>query len=78
MGDYDSMIPELKGEENLIAAAKHIVKALGSNKNLTVDARKILAELGTQLSTMTAVNETKDDGTSEIEDRLHSVEEKHS
>lgn len=76
MGDCESMIPELKGEENLIAAAKHIVKALGSNKNLTVDARKILAELGTQLSTMTALNETEDDGTSEIEDRLHAVEEK--
>lgn len=76
MGDYESMIPELKGEENLIAAAKHIVKALGSNKNLTVDARKILAELGTQLSTMTAVNETKDDETSEMEDQLHAVEEK--
>ncbi|XP_041002614.1 exocyst complex component EXO70E2-like [Juglans microcarpa x Juglans regia] len=76
MGDCE--IPELEGEEHLIAAVKHIVKALGSKKNLTDDARKILAQLGTQLSTMTTTtaNETKDDKISEIEDLLNTVEEK--
>ncbi|KAL0014745.1 hypothetical protein SO802_001814 [Lithocarpus litseifolius] len=75
MGDCDSTISEV-GEENLIAAATHIVKALGSNKKLTFSARKTLAELGTQLSTMAALNETKGDVVSEIEDRLYAVEEK--
>lgn len=76
MGDCDSTISEVEGEENLIAAARHIVKALGSNKKLTFSARKTLAELGTQLSTIAALNETKGDGVSEIEDRLYAVEEK--
>ncbi|KAG2715520.1 hypothetical protein I3843_03G084700 [Carya illinoinensis] len=76
MGDCE--IPEVEGEEHLIAAVKHIVKALGSKKNLTDDARKILAQLGTQLSAMTTptVNETKDVKISEIEDLLNTVEEK--
>ncbi|KAG6656935.1 hypothetical protein I3843_04G051000 [Carya illinoinensis] len=76
MGDCEPTAPELEGEEHLIAAAKYIVKALGSNKNLTDDARKALAELGTQLSTMTVLNENKGDGISEIKDRLNAVEEK--
>ncbi len=46
MGDCTSVAPGLDGEENLIAAAQHIVKALGSNKNLTDDVRKILVDLG--------------------------------
>jgi exocyst complex protein 7 len=76
MADCESTIPELEGEENLIAATRHIVKALGSKKNLTDSARKILAELGTQLSAMAVENETNGDGVSEIEDRLNAVEEK--
>ncbi|KAJ6290421.1 hypothetical protein OIU78_026202 [Salix suchowensis] len=32
MGEYDAEVPELEGEENLIAAAKQIVRALGSKK----------------------------------------------
>lgn len=70
------MIPELEGEEKLIAAARYIVKALGSKEKLTVDGRKILAELGSQLCALISLNETKDDSTCEIKDRLHAVEEK--
>ncbi|XP_061365934.1 exocyst complex component EXO70E2 [Gastrolobium bilobum] len=53
-------IPELEREENLIAAARHIVKALGSNNNLTSDAKKILADLGTQLSSMNMTSEREE------------------
>uniref|UniRef100_A0A6N2N0F3 Exocyst subunit Exo70 family protein n=1 Tax=Salix viminalis TaxID=40686 RepID=A0A6N2N0F3_SALVM len=72
MGEYDAEVPELEGEENLIAAAKQIVRALGSKKNLTDDAKKILAELGTQLTTMTSIceNEVDDEG------RLNVIQEK--
>ncbi|KAK9272455.1 hypothetical protein L1049_002828 [Liquidambar formosana] len=76
VGDGKSVTPILEGEENLIAAAQHIVKALGTKKNLTDDVRKILADLGTQLSSMSTVNETKDEGVSEIEERLNLVQEK--
>ncbi|KAJ6734826.1 EXOCYST SUBUNIT EXO70 FAMILY PROTEIN [Salix purpurea] len=72
MGEYDAEVPELEGEENLIAAAKQIVRALGSKKNLTDDAKKILAELGTQLTTMTSISENEVDD----EGRLNVIQEK--
>ena len=76
MGDCTSVAPGLDGEENLIAAAQHIVKALGSNKNLTDDVRKILVDLGTQLSTISRADESKDVGINEIEYRLNAAQEK--
>ncbi|KDP27242.1 hypothetical protein JCGZ_19941 [Jatropha curcas] len=76
MGDCRSVIPELEREEDLIAAAKHIARALGSKKNLTDDAKKILADLSTQLSSMTTVNENKVEGISEMEGRLNVIQEK--
>ncbi|XWS44397.1 hypothetical protein CRYUN_Cryun15aG0041600 [Craigia yunnanensis] len=77
MGDYESVAPQLEGEENLIAAAKHIVRALGSNKNLTKDVKKILADLGSQLSTMATIEDNAvEGGKSEIEEQLSVVQEK--
>ncbi|KAB1211520.1 Exocyst complex component EXO70B1 [Morella rubra] len=77
MGDWESVIPpDLEGEKPLITAAKYIVKELGSKKKLTCEERKILAELRTQLASMTALNETTDDGISEMEDQLNAVEER--
>ncbi|MED6207671.1 hypothetical protein PIB30_037883 [Stylosanthes scabra] len=58
--ESEPVIPELEREENLIAAAKHIVKALGSNKNLTNDAKKVLADLGTKLSSMSIPSEMEE------------------
>lgn len=81
-------IPELEREENLIAAARHIVKALGSNKNLTNDAKRILADLGTQLSSITKSSEREEGkdgqegeeeeetGFSVFESRLNAIQEK--
>ncbi|XP_042499046.1 exocyst complex component EXO70E2-like isoform X2 [Macadamia integrifolia] len=63
-------------DEHVIAAAQHIVKALGSNKNLTDEVKKILEELGSRLSTMTLLSENKRGEINEIEKRLDSVQEK--
>lgn len=41
-----------EGEEHLIAAAYHILKALGATKNLDDDLRKIIADLDVHLSVM--------------------------
>ncbi|KAE8695748.1 Serine carboxypeptidase-like 25 isoform 1 [Hibiscus syriacus] len=77
MGDCKSMAPPLEGEENLIAAAEHIVKALGSNKYFTKDVKKILADLGSQLSSMATMEDNMVEGKkSGIVEQLSVVEEK--
>lgn len=73
MGDIDKIVPEMEEEENLIAAAKHLVRALGSNKNLTSNMKRVLADLGSQLSAMATIS---DEGVSEIEEQLNIVQEK--
>lgn len=73
MGDIDKIVPEMGEEDNLIAAAEHLVRALGSNKNLTSKMKRVLADLGSQLSTMATIS---DEGVSEIEEQLNIVQEK--
>ncbi|KAJ8557204.1 hypothetical protein K7X08_002829 [Anisodus acutangulus] len=87
MGDCEANFPVLE-EEKLIAAAQQIVKALKNKKELTHDARKILADLGSQLSSITKVDEQKEHdklcGTentiekkfSELEEQLNIVQNK--
>ncbi|CAJ1833085.1 unnamed protein product [Sphenostylis stenocarpa] len=58
--ESEPVIGELEREENLIAAVRHIVKALGPNKTLTSDAKKILADLGTRLSSMSVPSEKEE------------------
>ncbi|KAJ0042665.1 hypothetical protein Pint_19041 [Pistacia integerrima] len=76
MEDCQTIIPEMEEEENLIAAAKHLVRALRSNKNLTKDMKKMLADLGSQLSTMATVDDEKGEGVREIKEQLNVVSEK--
>lgn len=86
MEDCKSVTPTSEGEEDLIAAAQQIVIALGTRRNLTSDARKILADLGTQLSSMTKLSENKEEeeeeeveeeeGLGEIKERLSIVRDK--
>ncbi|KAF6171406.1 hypothetical protein GIB67_009547 [Kingdonia uniflora] len=64
------------GEQTVIAAAQHIVRALGTNKNLTDDMRKILEDLDTRLSTMTLESKNERGRVSDIEELLNSVQEK--
>ncbi|KAG5137598.1 hypothetical protein JHK82_022329 [Glycine max] len=58
--ESEPVIGELEREENLIAAVRHIVKALGPNKTLTSDAKKILADLSTRLSSMSIPSEKEE------------------
>lgn len=79
MGECRVSNPVLQGEEDLISAAQNIVKALGTNKNLTNDARKILADLGSQLSTIARESESKGEEESspcEIEELINDVQDK--
>lgn len=81
----------MEAEEDLIAAAQQIVRALESKMNLTDDARKILANLGSQLSNITRVSSSRDEefeereeeeeeeeeeGHNEIEQRLDKIQDK--
>lgn len=76
MADFKSAFPEFDGEEKLIAAAKHIAKELGSRRDLTDEARKILVDLGAQLSSISRTNERKVEKICEIENKLDVVQEK--
>lgn len=78
MGGYESEVP---AEGDLIAAAQHIVAALGTKKMLSQDERKILVDLRTRLSTMSMVDDTKTNeppvnGVSETEQYLNLVSER--
>ncbi|KAL7101026.1 hypothetical protein ACP275_08G030800 [Erythranthe tilingii] len=85
MGDCNNASTESameEAEEELIAAAQHIVKALESKKYLTEDARKILANLGLQLTKMTSFAESREievesnEEHNEIELQLNRISDK--
>lgn len=86
MGDCSATATVMEAEEDIIAAAQQIVKALESRMNLTDDARKILANLGSQLSNITRVSKSQDEefeeeeeeeeGHSVIEQQLDKIQDK--
>ncbi|XP_057952695.1 exocyst complex component EXO70E2-like [Malania oleifera] len=76
MGDCGTKTPAYEGEEHMIAAARHIVKALGACKNLTDDARRILADLDAHLTTMTIFGESSRGGLCDLEEQLKYAERK--
>lgn len=76
MGDLQSIIPVYEGEQQILAAAQHIVKALGASNNLNDELRRILGDLDTHLSTMTLLGENEGRKSSEFENRLNCAEEK--
>ncbi|KAK2987209.1 hypothetical protein RJ640_013826 [Escallonia rubra] len=76
MGDTESIIPAYDGEQHVIVAAQHIVKALAASQNLSDEMRKILADLDTHLSTMTKLTESEARWTSEVEDLLRCAQKK--
>lgn len=70
-------------EEDLIASAQKIMRALESDMKLSDDARNILANLGSQLSSLAmasesrdAVSEDEEEGIDEIEQQLDRIQEK--
>ncbi|KAI9174353.1 hypothetical protein LWI28_016060 [Acer negundo] len=70
MAGYQSMIPIHERDQHVIAAAHHILKALGATKNLSDDMRKILSDLDVHLSIMS------NGGFIEVEKRLKRAEVK--
>ncbi|KAA8542551.1 hypothetical protein F0562_023703 [Nyssa sinensis] len=76
MGDCESIIPTYDAEQHVIAAALHLVKALGVSKNLNDDMKKILAEFETHFSTTTKLPESNTRLIREAEDRLKCAQEK--
>lgn len=87
MGECGCLVSELGGEKQLIAAANFIIKALGSDITISDDAKKVLADLCTELSLVVSRNQRADvveievEGTEigeveEIESRLKVVQEK--
>ncbi|KAF9667705.1 hypothetical protein SADUNF_Sadunf15G0051400 [Salix dunnii] len=76
MPGCQSMTTTYEGEQHVIAAAQHILKVLGENKNLTGDFRRVLTELDSHLSAMTIITESKRRGFSEVEEQLKCAERK--
>ncbi|KAK8488977.1 hypothetical protein V6N13_060907 [Hibiscus sabdariffa] len=77
MDGCQSTIPTYEGDLHVVAAAHHIVKALGATKNLSDDLRKILIDLDAHLSMMTLNTDTKGGrGFVDVEERLKQAERK--
>ncbi|KAJ4831836.1 hypothetical protein Tsubulata_017499 [Turnera subulata] len=67
-------MPTYEVEQHMFAAAQHIVKVLGANKNLNDDFRRVLTELDSHLSAMTLLSDSKGGIYTEIEERLKRAE----
>ncbi|XVE56808.1 hypothetical protein DITRI_Ditri04bG0040500 [Diplodiscus trichospermus] len=77
MDGFQSAIPAYEGDLHVVAAAHHIVKALGTTKNLSDDLRKILIDLDAHLSTITSNIDNKGvRGFFDVEERLKQAEKK--
>lgn len=75
MADHKSAV---EGEKHLVAAALHILRALGAHKNLEDDCRKLLVDLDMKLSVMALTSEQNKGGggLTDIENWMNSVEMK--
>lgn len=60
----------------IIDAAKQIMMALRSRKNLTDDEKEILGDLHAQLTTAIAISEKEVDEINKIEERLNVIQGK--
>ncbi|KAE8658305.1 Presenilin-2 [Hibiscus syriacus] len=77
MDGCQSTIPTSEGDLHVVAAAHHIVKALGATKNLSDDLRKILIDLDAHLSMITSNTDSKGGrGFLDVEERLKQAERK--
>ncbi|XP_022769304.1 exocyst complex component EXO70E2-like [Durio zibethinus] len=77
MEECQSAIPTSEGDLHVVAAAHHIVKALGATKNLSDDLRKILIDLDSHLSMITSNIDSKGGrGFVDVEERIKQAERK--
>lgn len=71
MGKVAPTIQTNDGEEHVIAAAQHILQALGTLKSLNPGIKKLVTDLNSQLSSISIVSETK-----EVEEKLQLAKRK--
>ncbi|KAL6553056.1 hypothetical protein OROGR_006898 [Orobanche gracilis] len=82
MGDCTATPSVMEMEEDLFASVQQIMEALELKNNLTDDAKKLLANLGSQLIDMSGLDGGRDedseenDGLIEIEHRLDEIQNK--
>ncbi|XP_052176919.1 exocyst complex component EXO70E2 [Diospyros lotus] len=76
MGDLASTNPTDDGQEHVLAAARHLVKALGASKNLSDDTRRLLMELDSHLSSMARISDSRAEEIREFEQQLKFAEQK--
>lgn len=81
-GEYQCVMSRLEGGDSLIKAVEHIVKALKIKRDLTNDERKILADLGSQLTSIAKMAEEEGNrdrdglGLGEIENRFNMARDR--
>ncbi|XP_031105447.1 exocyst complex component EXO70E2-like [Ipomoea triloba] len=76
MEDKEAVTTTLDGEQHMIAAAHHLLKALSASKNVNSDMRRLLADLDIHLSKMTKLNDDEAESLREVEERLKSAQRK--
>ncbi|KAI9117524.1 hypothetical protein K1719_011690 [Acacia pycnantha] len=77
MEEHQSTIFTTEGEQHVVAAAQHILKALAASKSVNDGLRKTLLDLETHLSSMsTRLADRNGKGIRELERRLKCAEDK--
>ncbi|XP_057464450.1 exocyst complex component EXO70E2-like [Actinidia eriantha] len=76
MGDFAPITPTNECEEHVFIAARHMLKALGTSKNVSDDLRRLLADVDTHLSRRTQITVNMIDVTREVEEQLKFAQEK--
>lgn len=79
MGDFEPIVPShdpCEGDKHVIAATRHVMKALVLTKNMSNDLREILVDFDERLSAITKLTEHDAGGTSEPQDRFLGANEK--
>ncbi|XP_028753788.1 exocyst complex component EXO70E2 [Neltuma alba] len=77
MEEHESSISTYEGEQHVVAAAQHILKALAASKNVNDGLRKSLLDLENHLSSMpTRLADRNGKGIWELERRLKCAEDK--
>ncbi|XP_044477383.1 exocyst complex component EXO70E2-like [Mangifera indica] len=74
MAGYQHMIPNHEGDQHLLAAAHHVLKALGTFKNLSDEMRKLLIDLDGHLSKMTGNMEVMEGEFVAVQEQFKSAE----
>ncbi|XP_073286484.1 exocyst complex component EXO70E2-like [Primulina huaijiensis] len=81
MGDSLDTVPVMETEEDFIAAVQQILKAVELKKDWTDEARRILANLGSQLCNISRIHQSDDEklkeeeGLNDLEQQLNKIQD---